>query len=195
MASLTTKTKMLPTSKSGTRLLATAQPAPSGSPNPGNRPFWDRYSISYMDGTIIPNYWEYATKFTLCDAFFSAITGPSVPNHLYTVAAQASGIVNILVLQTSVFIGFPVSLSCLARRTLRGSFIHFPKSRRGRRSGINYPDSERMRKTLPWTATWCIHPSFTKTSRIILCRRYVGLHQLAELANIRRKMSLRECGT
>jgi phospholipase C len=46
-----------------------------------------------MDKTIIPNYWNYATKYTLCDAFFSSITGPSVPNHLYVVAAQSGGLV------------------------------------------------------------------------------------------------------
>jgi phospholipase C len=30
----------------------------------------------------------------LCDRFFSSLTGPSEPNHLYTVAAQSGGLVN-----------------------------------------------------------------------------------------------------
>ena len=43
----------------------------------------------------IPNYWIYAQKFTLADAMFSAMEGPSFPNHLYTVASQAGGAVDI----------------------------------------------------------------------------------------------------
>jgi phospholipase C len=71
--------------------LSVAQASPSGSPNPADRPKYVIDSIGYMDATIIPNYWEYASKFTLCDAFFSSITGPSLPNHLYTIAAQSGG--------------------------------------------------------------------------------------------------------
>jgi phospholipase C len=67
--------------------------ASQGPPNPNQRPSWVNYSLSYMDYTIIPNYWEYARKFTLCDAFFSSLTGPSQPNHLYTVAAQSGALV------------------------------------------------------------------------------------------------------
>ena len=37
----------------------------------------------------IPNYWAYARYFTLADQMFSSLTGPSFPNHLYTVAAQS----------------------------------------------------------------------------------------------------------
>ncbi|MGC8668237.1 MAG: phospholipase C [Chthonomonadales bacterium] len=42
----------------------------------------------------IPNYWAYAQHFTLCDHFFSSLSGPSEPNHLYTIAAQSGGLVN-----------------------------------------------------------------------------------------------------
>jgi phospholipase C len=66
----------------------------TASPNPANRPSWVKYTLGYMDNTIIPNYWEYAHEFTLCDAFFSSLTGPSVPNHLYLVAAQSGALVN-----------------------------------------------------------------------------------------------------
>src|SRR5262249_48311307 len=42
----------------------------------------------------IPNYWAYARHFTLADAMFSSLTGPSFPNHLYTVAAGSNGAIN-----------------------------------------------------------------------------------------------------
>ncbi len=37
----------------------------------------------------IPNYFALARYFTLADAMFSSLTGPSFPNHLYTIAAQS----------------------------------------------------------------------------------------------------------
>jgi phospholipase C len=40
----------------------------------------------------IPNYWALAQTFTLGDNFFSALHGPSFPNHLYTIAAQSGGV-------------------------------------------------------------------------------------------------------
>lgn len=40
----------------------------------------------------IPNYWTLAQQFVLCDNFFSALHGPSFPNHLYTIAAQSGGV-------------------------------------------------------------------------------------------------------
>jgi phospholipase C len=40
----------------------------------------------------IPNYWTLAEQFVLCDNFFSALHGPSFPNHLYTIAAQSGGV-------------------------------------------------------------------------------------------------------
>jgi phospholipase C len=67
---------------------------PRGSPNPAKRPSWVKNTLGYMDSTIIPNYWEYAHEFTLCDAFFSSLTGPSMPNHLYAVAGQSGGLVD-----------------------------------------------------------------------------------------------------
>jgi len=57
-------------------------------------PDWVKYTMSYYDYHEIPNYWEYARRFTLCDAFFSSLPGPSEPNHLYTIAAQSGGLVN-----------------------------------------------------------------------------------------------------
>jgi len=40
----------------------------------------------------IPNYWAYARRFTLDDHFFSTVMGPSLPNHLVTIAAQNGGV-------------------------------------------------------------------------------------------------------
>jgi phospholipase C len=63
--------------------------APRGQP-----PGWVLNTLSYYDYHEIANYWEYARRYTLCDRFFSSLTGPSEPNHLYTVAAQSGGLVN-----------------------------------------------------------------------------------------------------
>jgi len=53
----------------------------------------DQYTdvMGYYDGSDIPNYWSYAAHFTLDDMFFSSLMGPSLPNHLYTVAGSAGG--------------------------------------------------------------------------------------------------------
>jgi len=64
------------------------------TPPPGPPPAWVTNTLSYYDWHEIPNYWEYARRYALCDAFFSSLAGPSEPNHLYTVAAQSGGLVN-----------------------------------------------------------------------------------------------------
>lgn len=51
-------------------------------------------TMGYYDGSDLPNYWAYAKRFTLSDRFFSSLAGPSLPNHLYTVAAQSGGVKN-----------------------------------------------------------------------------------------------------
>ncbi len=53
-----------------------------------------RDTMGYYDRSDLPNYWSYADEFTLCDRFFSSLAGPSLPNHLYTIAAQSGGLVN-----------------------------------------------------------------------------------------------------
>lgn len=63
-------------------------------PPQGRPPGWVLNTLGYYDWRDIPNYWEYAHRFTLCDNFFSSLMGPSEPNHLYTVAAQSGGMVN-----------------------------------------------------------------------------------------------------
>lgn len=42
----------------------------------------------------MPNYFSYARNFVLADNMFSSLTGPSFPNHLYTVGAQSGGAIN-----------------------------------------------------------------------------------------------------
>ena len=51
------------------------------------------FTMGYLDGSDIPNYWDYARHYALADRFFSSLTGPSMPNHLYTVAAQSGGLI------------------------------------------------------------------------------------------------------
>ena len=48
----------------------------------------------YFDRSGLPNYWAYADRFVLADHFFTSMYGPTLPEHLYTVAAQANGIVD-----------------------------------------------------------------------------------------------------
>jgi phospholipase C len=47
---------------------------------------------SQMKQADIPNYWRYAQHFTLADHMYSSLEGPSMPNHLYTVAAGVTGV-------------------------------------------------------------------------------------------------------
>ena len=84
-----------------------AEPKPSGTPDPTQRPQWVINTLSYYDDTVIPNYWLYAKKFTLCDEFFSALRGPSMPNHLYAVAAQSGGLVYNLPKDREAIYSFP----------------------------------------------------------------------------------------
>jgi phospholipase C len=93
-----------------------------GPPNPRDRPGWVNYSISYMDQTTIPNYWEYARKFTLCDAFFSSLTGPSQPNHLYTVAAQSGDLVYNIGQGTDEIYSFPSIIELLGNANISWTY-------------------------------------------------------------------------
>jgi phospholipase C len=43
----------------------------------------------------IPNYFAYGRQFVLADHMFSSMKGPSLPNHLYTIAAQSGGATSI----------------------------------------------------------------------------------------------------
>jgi phospholipase C len=41
--------------------------------------------------TTLPAYWTYAKEFALFDRYFTALMGPSAPNHFYLVAASSGG--------------------------------------------------------------------------------------------------------
>lgn len=95
--------------------LADAKPTPKGTPNWKQRPTDVIETLSYIDRTVIPNYWTYADEYTLCDEFFSSISSSSIPNHIYTVAAQSAGIVNSLAMgrtQKGIF-SFPSIIQLL----------------------------------------------------------------------------------
>ncbi|MFM8999670.1 MAG: phospholipase C [Actinomycetota bacterium] len=48
----------------------------------------------YHDRSSLPNYWAYADRFVLADHFFTSMYGPTLPEHLYAVAAQSNLIVD-----------------------------------------------------------------------------------------------------
>jgi len=52
-------------------------------------------SYSAMTEADIPNYYAYAKNFVLADRMFSSLRGPSMPNHLYTIAATSGGVIDI----------------------------------------------------------------------------------------------------
>jgi phospholipase C len=53
-------------------------------------------SSAYTQATqqAIPNYWAYARRFTLTDRYFTSVHGPSLPNHLFAIAAQSGGVID-----------------------------------------------------------------------------------------------------
>jgi phospholipase C len=66
--------------------------------NHGNMDHWDLGDKSNANDQLafaqyveadIPNYWQYARKFTLADHFFSSMLGPSFPGHSFALSAQA----------------------------------------------------------------------------------------------------------
>jgi phospholipase C len=54
----------------------------------------DLTGYQYHDRNTLPSYWAYADRFVLADRFFTSMYGPTLPEHLYTVAAQANYIVD-----------------------------------------------------------------------------------------------------
>lgn len=61
---------------------------------PGGNQNGDYLSYTQYVQDDIPNYFIYASYFTLADNMFSSLTGPSFPNHLYTVGAQSGAAIN-----------------------------------------------------------------------------------------------------
>ena len=61
--------------------------------NPGADLNGDRMAFWQFGQSDIPNLWSYASHFSLGDHMFSSVPAATFPNHLYSVAAQAQGIV------------------------------------------------------------------------------------------------------
>jgi phospholipase C len=55
----------------------------------------DYLSYTQLTQADIPNYFTYAKNFVLADNMFSSEHGPSLPNHIYTIAAGANGIISV----------------------------------------------------------------------------------------------------
>ena len=55
---------------------------------PGSSQMGIYASVSQLYQSDIPNYWAYAQNFALEDNFFSDESGPSFPNHLFTIAGE-----------------------------------------------------------------------------------------------------------
>jgi phospholipase C len=51
----------------------------------------DRYAYTQFRPNQIRPFWHLAQEYVLSDNFFASAMGPSFPNHLYTIAAQAGG--------------------------------------------------------------------------------------------------------
>ena len=47
-----------------------------------------RFHVQYTNDDI-PNYFSYAKEYTVCDRYFSEVAGPSTPNHLMLICADA----------------------------------------------------------------------------------------------------------
>jgi phospholipase C len=73
--------------------LAAAQNPPPSDPDHRHEAWMARASdtlhmVQYSESDI-PGYWDYARRFTLCDRYFSEVAGPSTPNHLMLICADA----------------------------------------------------------------------------------------------------------
>ncbi len=55
----------------------------------------DYLAYSQLTEADIPNYFAYARRFVLSDRTFSSEHGPSLPNHIFTIAASANGIISV----------------------------------------------------------------------------------------------------
>jgi len=62
---------------------------------PGANANGDYLGETQFNSTQIPNYYSYAGYYVLADNMYSSLTGPSLPNHLYTIAAQSGGVYNL----------------------------------------------------------------------------------------------------
>jgi phospholipase C len=59
-----------------------------------NGPFESYAPTSGQPGGPIQWYWEVAQQGVLCDNYYTAVMGPSIPNHMFTVAASSGGCIS-----------------------------------------------------------------------------------------------------
>jgi phospholipase C len=50
------------------------------------------FAYSQFEEQDIPNYYQWAREYVLCDNFFASALGPSYPNHFYAIAGQSGGV-------------------------------------------------------------------------------------------------------
>ncbi|HEY7756491.1 MAG TPA: alkaline phosphatase family protein [Actinomycetota bacterium] len=53
--------------------------------------FGDPWAYTAFEGEMVPNYWQLARDYVLCDRFYASVGGPSYPNHFFFVAGQSGG--------------------------------------------------------------------------------------------------------
>jgi phospholipase C len=54
----------------------------------------DLLGFTQYRGADLPSYWRYARRFVLADRMFSSMYGPTIPEHLFTVAASSGRVVS-----------------------------------------------------------------------------------------------------
>ncbi|MBJ7600841.1 MAG: hypothetical protein DLM67_14525 [Candidatus Nephthysia bennettiae] len=50
-----------------------------------------RGALTYFTGDDLPYYWSLASRFTICDRYFSSAPGATFPNRLFSIAGSAGG--------------------------------------------------------------------------------------------------------
>ena len=103
-----------------------------------------RYPMAYYDGQAIPYYWDYAQYYTLNDLFMSSALSFSLPNHLYTVAAQG-GITDKCsgICQTPYNLTFADIGTELTQHGISWAYYQY-----------NWNDSLDCNGVVPWTAAY-----------------------------------------
>src|SRR5579859_1705382 len=152
----------------------------------GPPPDWVINTLSYYDWHELPNYWEYARRFTLCDNFFSSLMGPSEPNHLYTVAAQSGGMVNNpppgLANQPGVYT-FPTMAELLENAPSPGAITIRRRTRTRTACGIRCRASPLFKIVLNSWRIWCRWATSTWTLQITSSPRFLGSYPRRKIAN------------
>ncbi|MFN2545323.1 MAG: alkaline phosphatase family protein [Actinomycetota bacterium] len=57
-------------------------------------PVGEAFAYSQLPEQDVPNYWQWARDYVVCDNFFASVLGPSHPNHLFMIAGQCGDTIN-----------------------------------------------------------------------------------------------------